>query len=171
MKLNLGSGDSKFSGFTSVDLYDEKADVKADICELPFEDASVSEIVAYQVVEHIPYQKSGKMFAEMYRVLEKGGTAIFETPDIEFIAQDIVTNNGEMQDKWIHSLVGEYYRPWDKDRYEDWENCAAAIHRNPWTFNRVVRTCRPLGFQVERLPWQDSQIKVEENMCVKLTKQ
>lgn len=166
-KLNLGSGDSKFPGFISVDLYDDKADIKADICELPMEDNTVDEIVAYQVVEHIPYWKSEKMFSEMYRVLRLGGTVTLETPDVDYIAQDILKNG--LTDKWIHSLVGEYYRPWDKDRYPDWENCAAAIHRNPWNLKRVKDICEPMGFKVERIA--PTQIIVRENMACLLTKQ
>lgn len=165
-KLNLGAGDSKIPGFTSVDLYDDKADVKADICELPFEDNSIDEIVAYQVIEHIPYWRSEQMFKEMYRVLRLGGTATIETPDIDYIAKDILKNG--LTDKWIHSLVGEYYRPWDKARYKDWENCAAAIHRNPWNFKRIVEICKPLGFEVWRTA--PMQIIVPENMAVCLTK-
>lgn len=168
MKLNLGAGDSKIPGFTSVDLYDEAADIQADICNLPFEDNSVEEIVAYQVVEHIPYQMSELMFQEMYRVLVPGGTAIIETPDIDYVCKMILEEG--LQDKWMYSLIGEYFRPWDKDRYDDWENCAAAIHRNPWNFERLVRICRPIGFKVERLKWEDSQIKVPENLSVCLTK-
>lgn len=166
MRLNLGAGDSHFEGFTSVDLYDEKADVRADICELPFPDNSVDEIVAYQVVEHIPYQKSEQMFAEMYRVLKPGAKATIETPDVLYIAKDIVENG--ISDIWIHSLVGEYYRPWDKDRYDDWENCAAAIHRNPWDFRRIKTVAEPLGFKVEQI--EPTQIKVKENLAICLTK-
>lgn len=168
IKLNLGSGDSKLEDFISVDLYDETADVIADICELPFENESVDEIVAYQVIEHIPYQKSKQMFQEMYRVLRRGGFAIVETPDIDIVCMSILEDG--LQDKWIHSLVGEYYRPWDKERYSDWENVAAAIHRNPWNYERLEWFCLPLGFKVERLKWEDSQIKVPENLSVRLTK-
>lgn len=164
--LNLGSGDSKIPGFISVDLYDSQADVQADICDLPFPDQSVSEIVAYQVVEHIPYQKSVKMFAEMYRVLKPGGKATLETPDVDVICRKILEEG--IKDKWMYSLVGEYYRPWDKDRYEDWENVAAAIHRNPWNEQRVREICEPIGFKVERI--EPTQIKVEENMCLCLIK-
>lgn len=169
MRLNLGAGDSVIPGFTSVDLYDEKADIQADICELPFEDNTAEEIVAYQVIEHVPYWRSEEMFKEMYRVLKPGGTAIVETPDIDVIAISILEEG--LQDKWIYSLVGEYYRPWDKDRYDDWDNCAAAIHRNPWNFDRLKSMCEPLGFSLERLPWEQSQIPVPENMSVKLTKE
>jgi ubiquinone/menaquinone biosynthesis C-methylase UbiE len=166
MKLNLGAGEQKFDGFTSVDLYDPVADVKADICDLPFTSDSVDEIVAFQVIEHIPYQNSEMMFFEMYRVLKKGCTATIETPDIEYIAMKIVEDG--MKYDWIISLVGEYYRPWDKDRFDDWENHAGAIHRNPWTFGRIKEMCEVIGFQVERI--KPTQIEVDENMAVRLTK-
>lgn len=166
LRLNLGAGDSNIEGFTSVDLYDEKADVRADICELPFEDNSVDEIVAYQVVEHVPYQKSSQMFSEMYRVLKPGATAWIETPDITVVCRAILREG--LQDKWIFNLVGEYYRPWDKDRYEDWENVAAAIHRNPWTLERMKRVCEPIGFKVTRK--EPRAIICEENLACLLTK-
>lgn len=166
MKLDLGAGNLKRDGYTSVDLYDKEADVMADICELPFSNNSIEEIVCYQVVEHIPYQKSQQMFEEMYRVLKPGGTVIFETPDVDVICKNILRDG--IEDKWMYSLVGEYYRPWDKDRYDDWENVAAAIHRNPWNFKKVKDICEPLGFKVERI--EPGQIQVEENMAVRLTK-
>lgn len=166
MKLDLGSGNDKREGFISVDLYDETADVRADICELPFDNESVDEIVAHQVIEHIPYWKSQQMFEEMYRVLKPGCSVTLETPDVDVICRKILEEG--IQDKWMYSLVGEYYRPWDKDRYADWENCAAAIHRNPWNLQRVKDICGPIGFKVERI--QPTQITAEENMGVCLTK-
>lgn len=166
LRLNLGAGDSKIEGFTSVDLYDDEADVRADICDLPFPDESVDEIVAYQVIEHVPYQRSEQMFGEMYRVLKPGGTVILETPDVDIICRNILRDG--LLDKWVYSLVGEYYRPWDKERYDDWESCAAAIHRNPWNFLRLLEVAAPMGFDVQRI--EPTQIVVEENMAACLTK-
>lgn len=167
-KLNLGSGNTKIDGFISVDLYDEEADVRADICELPYSDNSVDEIVAYQVIEHVPYNRSEAMFAEMYRVLKPGGTAIVETPDIDVVCRKILEEG--LLDKWIYNLVGEYYRPWDKERYADWEHNAASIHRNPWNLGRLEKICKPLGFTVKRIPRDKMQYDYEENLAVCLTK-
>lgn len=170
-RLNLGSGDSKIEGFISVDLYDEQADIRADICELPFEDNSVDEIVAYQVIEHVPYQRSEMMFAEMYRVLKPGATAIVETPDIDYIARKILDEG--LAPKWIYSLVGEYYRPWDKDRYDDWENNAASIHRNPWNYDRIVHVATAAGFKKFRRQTLDEKhpdYRYPETLSVQLTK-
>lgn len=168
MKLNLGSGSERLEGFTNVDLYDETADFQADICELPFDNNSVDEILALQVIEHVPYWKSKQMFEEMYRVLRYGGLAIIETPDIEVVCEQILI--GGLENKWIYNLVGEYYRPWDKDRYADWENNAASIHRNPWTFSRLEDIVRPIGFDIKRYKSTSQYANFEENLCVKLTK-
>lgn len=172
MKLNLGSGNNRIDGFISVDLYDEEADVRADITELPYEANSVDEIVCYQVVEHVPYNKSEQMFEEMCRVLKPSGTAIIETPDVDIVCQKILEEG--LQPKWIYSLVGEYYRPWDKDRYEDWEHNAASIHRNPWNFNRIKEIATRAGFsqviQHTELKDKHPDYQYEETLSVRLVK-
>lgn len=166
--LNLGSGDSKIPGFTSVDLYDKTADVQADICDLPFEDNSVDEIVAYQVIEHIPYNKSEQVFKEMYRVLKPGAKAVVETPDVDYVCMRILEEG--LTDNWMFNLVGQYYRPWDKERYEDWEMNAASIHRNPWNETRIREFAEPIGFTVMRREEKHSNYQYPENLSVELVK-
>jgi predicted SAM-dependent methyltransferase len=166
LKVNLGGGNSKIPGYISVDLYDKEADIQADICNLPFENNSVDHIVCYQVIEHVPYQKSQKVFDEMYRVLKPGAKAIIETPDIEYVCMAILQDG--MTDNWMFNLVGEYYRPWDKNRYEDWEHNAASIHRNPWTFERLQRFTDK--FTIRRLELDEMLYKYPENLGVELTK-
>lgn len=148
MKLNLGCGNNKLEGYINIDLYDKEADVKADVCELPYADESVDEIVCYQVIEHVPYNKSEQMFKEWYRVLKPGATAIVETPDIDVVCAKILSEG--LSDGMMYNLVGEYHRPWDKDRYDDWEMNAASIHRNPWNEDRLKRIAMPIGFTVEK---------------------
>lgn len=170
MKLNLGSGNNHIPGFISVDLYDEEAHVKADITDLPYEDASVEQIVCYQVIEHVPYQLSEKIFQEMHRVLEPGGLAIVETVDFDYVATSILVEG--LLDKWIWNVYGQYYRPWDKDRYPDWENNAASIHRNAWNEKRIRDICEPLGFEVtlQTMDEKHPNYKYEENLSVRLVK-
>lgn len=169
MKINIGSGAERIEGFTNVDLYDETADVIADISELPFENNSVEEIIARQVIEHIPYNQSRQVFSEMYRVLNSQGTATLETPDIDVVCRKILEEG--LQDKWIYNLVGEYYRPWDKARYDDWEMNAASIHRNPWNYNRLYKLAKEVGFsKIEKLGGPSDKYPFEENLWVVLTK-
>lgn len=68
--------------YTTTDLNSPLADVKADICDLPFEDDSFDFILCNHVLEHIPDDK--KAMKELYRVLQPGGTAILQIPqDLE----------------------------------------------------------------------------------------
>lgn len=166
-KLNLGSGNVRIPGFINVDLYDDTADIQASIKEVPLPDESVSEIVAYQVIEHIHYAESEAVLREMYRLLEPGGTAIIETPDIDVVCKKILEEG--LTDKWIHNLVGQYHRPHDKERYRDWYHNAASIHRNPWNFKRMKDMAEAMGFTIERRPEAD-YYPCEENLSVLLTK-
>lgn len=64
--------------YLTTDLNSPLADIKADICALPFEDQSIDVILCNHVLEHIP--DDTKAMQEMYRVLKKGGWGIFQIP-------------------------------------------------------------------------------------------
>ena len=64
--------------YTTTDLNSPLADVKADICDLPFEDNTYEFILCNHVLEHIP--DDTKAMQEIYRVLKPGGTAILQIP-------------------------------------------------------------------------------------------
>ncbi|MFI2742298.1 class I SAM-dependent methyltransferase [Zhouia sp. PK063] len=64
--------------YTTTDLNSPLADVKADICNLPFDDNSYDVILCNHVLEHIP--NDTKAMQEMLRVLKPGGWGIFQIP-------------------------------------------------------------------------------------------
>ncbi len=64
--------------YLTTDLFSPLADVKADLCDLPFEDNSYDVIFCNHVLEHIEDDK--KAMQELYRVLKKGGLGIFQIP-------------------------------------------------------------------------------------------
>ena len=64
--------------YTTTDLHSPLADVKADICALPFEGNTYDFILCNHVLEHIPDDL--KAMEELYRVLKPGGTAILQVP-------------------------------------------------------------------------------------------
>ena len=64
--------------YTTTDLYSPLADIKADICALPFEDETYDLILCNHVLEHIPDDR--KAMRELYRILKKGGTLIAQVP-------------------------------------------------------------------------------------------
>ncbi|WP_418638295.1 class I SAM-dependent methyltransferase [Winogradskyella sp.] len=64
--------------YTTTDLLSPIADVKADICDLPFEDNSYDVILCNHVLEHIP--DDTKAMQELYRVMKPGGYGVFQIP-------------------------------------------------------------------------------------------
>jgi len=64
--------------YVTSDLESPIADVKADICNLPFKDDSFDVVFCNHVLEHIPDDK--KAMQELFRVLKKGGFGVFQIP-------------------------------------------------------------------------------------------
>ena len=64
--------------YTTTDLLSPLADVKADICNLPFSDNEFDVILCNHVLEHIP--DDIKAMKELYRVLKSGGFGVFQIP-------------------------------------------------------------------------------------------
>ena len=83
--------------YITTDLNSPLADIKADICNLPFADDSYDVIFCNHVLEHIPDDTAA--MKEMFRVLKKGGWGIFQIPqDLqrnETFEDDTITDKKE----------------------------------------------------------------------------
>ncbi len=64
--------------YITSDLESPIADVKADVCNLPFEDYSFDIIFCNHVLEHV--SDDTKAMQELFRVLKSGGFGIFQIP-------------------------------------------------------------------------------------------
>ena len=64
--------------YITSDLESPIADVKADICDLPFKNNEFDVVFCNHVLEHIP--DDTKAMQELYRVLKPGGFGIFQIP-------------------------------------------------------------------------------------------
>ncbi len=64
--------------YVTTDLSSPLAEVKADICNLPFKDNEFDVILCNHVLEHIP--DDTKALKELFRVLKSGGWGIFQIP-------------------------------------------------------------------------------------------
>ena len=64
--------------YTTTDLESPLANVKADICDLPFNDNEFDVILCNHVLEHIP--DDTKAMQELHRILKPGGIGIFQIP-------------------------------------------------------------------------------------------
>lgn len=90
---------------TSVDLYSPLADVKADLCALPFADHSFDVILCNHVLEHIPDDQ--KALSEMYRVLKPGGWGVFQVP--QDLSREVTFSDDTITDaKQRAAIFGQY---------------------------------------------------------------
>ena len=83
--------------YTTTDLESPLADVKADICNLPFEDNAFDVILCNHVLEHIP--DDTKAMHELFRVLKPGGFGVFQIPQdlerVDTFEDDSITDKKE----------------------------------------------------------------------------
>ncbi|WP_375239040.1 class I SAM-dependent methyltransferase [Aurantibacter sp.] len=107
----------KHLNYTTTDLESPLADVKADICNLPFKANSYDIILCNHVLEHIPDDK--KAMHELYRILKPGGMAILQIPqdlNREFTFEDDSITDKDERAK----IFGQYdhVRIYGRDYFE-----------------------------------------------------
>ena len=95
----------KHLDYTTTDLLSPLADVKADICNLPFEDNSFDVILCNHVLEHIP--NDTKAMQELYRVMKPGGYGIFQIP--QDLNREVTFEDNSITDKKERAKIfGQY---------------------------------------------------------------
>ena len=79
--------------------------MKADICNLPFEDNTFDVILCNHVLEHIP--DDTKAMSELYRILKPGGWGIFQIP--QDLNREITYEDNTITDKVERAKIfGQY---------------------------------------------------------------
>jgi len=95
VKLNIGGGDklgAKF-GYTNIDLRSlPKTDLLASIAHLPYASNSADEVLAIDVLEHVPRLELAMIFTEIYRVLKVGGVLKIKMPDLRALSEMYVAD-------------------------------------------------------------------------------
>lgn len=91
--------------YVTTDLVSPLAQVKADICNLPFKDHSFDLILCNHVLEHIPNDL--KAMQELYRVLKPNGTAILQVP-LEYKRTTTYEDDSITDPKERAKIFGQY---------------------------------------------------------------
>lgn len=91
--------------YVTTDLNSPLADVKADICNLPFEDQTFDVIFCNHVLEHIP--EDTKAMQELYRVMKVGGMGIFQIPQ-DLSREKTFEDNSITDKKERQKIFGQY---------------------------------------------------------------
>lgn len=134
--------------YTTTDLFSPLADVKADICHLPFEDNQYDVILCNHVLEHI--QNDTKAMQELYRVLKPGGMAILQIPQdlsrVETFSDDTITDQKERA-----KIFGQYdhVRIYGRDYFDKLRSVGFKVIEEDYTnkiaVERVEKYCLAKG--------------------------
>lgn len=91
--------------YTTSDLESPIADVKADICDLPFKDNSFDVVFCNHVLEHITDDK--KAMQELFRVMKRGGFGVFQIPQ-DLLRETTFEDNSITDKKERAEIFGQY---------------------------------------------------------------
>lgn len=124
--------------YTTTDLNSPLADVKADICDLPFENNTYDFILCNHVLEHIP--DDTKAMKELYRILKPGGTAILQIP--QDLSRDKTFEDNSITSRRERARIfGQYdhVRVYGKDYFEKLRSIGFTVKEVDYT-SRLTET-------------------------------
>ena len=140
---NIGNLD-----YVTTDLNSPLADVKADICDLPFKDNEFDVILCNHVLEHIP--DDTKAMQELYRVLKVGGMGIFQIP--QDLKRAITFEDNSITDKKERAKIfGQYdhVRIYGRDYFDKLRGIGFKVEEIDYTTNfsdeEITRYCLAKG--------------------------
>ncbi|WP_291104530.1 MULTISPECIES: class I SAM-dependent methyltransferase [unclassified Flavobacterium] len=118
--------------YTTTDLFSPLADVKADICDLPFEDNSYDIILCNHVLEHIP--DDTKAMQELFRVLKPGGMAILQIPQ-DLSRETTFSDDSITDQKERAEIFGQYdhVRIYGRDYFEKLRSIGFTVIEEDYT--------------------------------------
>ncbi|MBT8260404.1 MAG: class I SAM-dependent methyltransferase [Bacteroidia bacterium] len=104
--------------YVTTDLESPLAEIKADICNLPFDENSFDVILCNHVLEHIP--DDNKAMQELFRVMKPKGYGIFQIP--QDLSRETTFEDNSITDKKERAKIfGQYdhVRIYGKDYFEN----------------------------------------------------
>ena len=132
--------------YDTVDLNSPIADIKADICDLPFLDNSYDFILCNHVLEHII--DDNKAMKELYRVLKKNGIGIFQVP-MDYNRNTTFEDFSVTNKKERNKLFGQYdhVRIYGLDFFDRLQKAGFSVERCEYTSKLskedIIKFCLP----------------------------
>lgn len=157
LRLHIGCGARILPGWINIDRVPRPGadSVDLDLAALPYGDASVEDILAEHVLEHLDFAEEQAVWTELARVLRPGGCFTLEVPDFEWVCRRFI----DARDEWR-----DFYQPGHPDHYagcgrdldQRWgilqtmffgnQNGAGQYHRSAYTAAKLHALAARLGF-------------------------
>ncbi len=122
----------KHIDYTTTDLNSPLADIKADICNLPFKNNSYDIILCNHVLEHIP--DDTKAMKELFRILKPGGLGVLQIP--QDLNREITFEDDSIKDpKERAKIFGQYdhVRVYGRDYFDKLRNIGFSVNEVNYT--------------------------------------
>ena len=155
LKLNLGCGGRRLSGWINVDLYDYENgdtsrsgslyDVKMDITNLDVADNSCDEILLVHVIEHFTRWNTIKMLQHYHQKLRPGGLLIVEMPDLDKAIELYLKGKDAPH---MRTPVGALNMGFTQFYGNQWDELEYETHRYVWTIAEFCHVCTNTGFEI-----------------------
>ncbi|MCK7590181.1 class I SAM-dependent methyltransferase [Subsaxibacter sp. CAU 1640] len=122
----------KHLDYVTTDLNSPLADVKADICNLPFKDDEFDVILCNHVLEHIP--DDTKAMRELFRVMKPGGWGIFQIPQ-DLSREKTFEDNSITDRKERAKIFGQYdhVRVYGRDYFDKLQSIGFEVDEVDYT--------------------------------------
>ena len=127
--------------YVTTDLNSPLADIKADICNLPFNNETFDVILCNHVLEHIP--DDTKAMQELYRVMKTGGYGIFQIP--QDLSRDVTFEDNSITDKQERAKIfGQYdhVRVYGRDYFNKLRHIGFKVHEVDYTASLSEETIK-----------------------------
>lgn len=110
-RLNVGSGKDYREGYINLEPNERfPADMRMNIQDAEFDENSLDEILAQDVIDHMPYVQIKLQLKKFYKWLKNNGTLNVHLPNFENISKWAVEGNHEAM-IWVYGTDGDraYY--------------------------------------------------------------
>lgn len=134
--------------YVTTDLNSPLADVKADICNLPFKNDEFDIIFCNHVLEHIP--EDTKAMQELYRVMKSGGMGFFQIPQ-DLSREKTFEDNSITDKKQRAKIFGQYdhVRVYGRDYFDKLRSIGFEVEEVDYTATMsdedITRFCLAKG--------------------------
>lgn len=145
MKVNLGCGNKKISGYVNVDIREDvNPDIIDDVSKLEkFKNESIDLIYACHILEHFGRHKYKEVLTRWYSVLKPDGVLRLAIPNFEKICEVYSKN------KNMNELLGLLYGG---------QNYEQNFHYCIWDFNSIKKDLIDIGFkEINYYNWEETE--------------
>jgi len=146
IKLNLGCAKDIRAGWINVDLHYKHPDViNEDISNISFiKPNTVDEILAQDIIEHLPLQKSIQCLTVWHSWLKPNGKIFIQTTNFDFFVK------AYLSDVWSDLNVLNYML-FAGINYTDVGSQECDFHKSVYSRDGLVKILTKIGFKIQNL--------------------